>query len=225
MKFRDWTALFTLLFSLALIAAAFWLLPEDARVPLHWNAVGTVDRWGDKARFLRISCGMPLSILLLGVFYCFAPRIFGGKEGNVSATRNILVMTLLYICGAQAVVFYAAWSTVNGANVNVFVFNFITAGIGFLFVVIGNVMPKLKMNRWAGIRCKWTMEDPEVWYKVHRTGGKLWVAAGIIIIITTLLLPPQWTTCTMLGVVAVITLYSMIQAWYLARRKRLAKEA
>ena len=34
--------------------------------------------------------------------------------------------------------------------------------LGFIFVIIGIAMPKLKTNRWIGIRIKWTMEDPDI---------------------------------------------------------------
>ena len=44
--------------------------------------------------------------------------------------------------------------------------------IGLLYIIIGNVMPKLRFNYVAGIRTPWTLSDERVWDKTHRLGGK-----------------------------------------------------
>ena len=34
-----------------------------------------------------------------------------------------------------------------------------------------------------GIRTPWTLSSEENWNKTHRLGGKLWVAAGLLIVV------------------------------------------
>ena len=53
-------------------------------------------------------------------------------------------------------------------------------GTGFLFVIIGNYLPKVKQNNTIGIRVVWTLQDEENWNATHRFSGKLWVASGIL---------------------------------------------
>ena len=50
---------------------------------------------------------------------------------------------------------------------------------GALFVVLGNYMAKVRRNFFIGIRTPWTLADEDVWYRTHRLGGRVFVAAGI----------------------------------------------
>ncbi|MPN63015.1 hypothetical protein SDC9_210769 [bioreactor metagenome] len=62
-------------------------------------------------------------------------------------------------------------------------------GMGLFFILLGNIMPKLRRNRLAGIRFSWTMTNDEVWRKVHYWGGFEAVIAGIVTVIVSLILP------------------------------------
>ena len=53
-------------------------------------------------------------------------------------------------------------------------------GMGLLFVIVGNYLPKVKPNRTIGIRVVWTLQDEENWNATHRFSGKIWVAAGLL---------------------------------------------
>ena len=53
-------------------------------------------------------------------------------------------------------------------------------GMGLLFVIVGNYLPKVKPNRTIGIRVVWTLQDEENWSATHRFSGKIWVASGIL---------------------------------------------
>ena len=64
--------------------------------------------------------------------------------------------------------------------------------LGFIFVIIGIAMPKLKTNRWIGIRIKWTMEDPDIWNQVHRIAGPLWIIGGYVVALEAFFLPRRW---------------------------------
>lgn len=53
-------------------------------------------------------------------------------------------------------------------------------GMGSLFVIVGNYLPKVKPNRTIGIRVVWALQDEENWNATHRFSGKIWVAAGLL---------------------------------------------
>lgn len=55
--------------------------------------------------------------------------------------------------------------------------------IGFLFLIIGNYMPKYKHNYTMGIKTPWTLASETVWDKTHRFAGPLWVVGGLLFII------------------------------------------
>ena len=53
-----------------------------------------------------------------------------------------------------------------------------------LFLVLGNYMASIQPNYFIGIRTPWTLEDPEIWKKTHRIGGRIWVAAsGVLLLV------------------------------------------
>ena len=218
MSTRDWSVLTLVALSLLLFGVAFLLIPEDLRVPIHWNITGEVDGWAKRESFLRFAAFQSVLSMLLGIFYYFTCRLLGNQESNVSTTRTILAAVLLFFVGIQSLIFLGTQRE-NGIES----FRLINIGMGFLFMVIGNVMPKLKINRWTGIRVKWTMDDPQVWYQVHRTAGKLWFAGGGLIIFESVLLPKYWTVPIMLGVLFLLCGVSLTQAWLLACRKRTAR--
>ena len=60
-------------------------------------------------------------------------------------------------------------------------------GIGVLFMIIGNYLPKCKQNYTMGIKLPWTLDDEENWNRTHRFAGFLWVAGGVVIAINAFL--------------------------------------
>ena len=95
--------------------------------------------------------------------------------------------------------------------------------LGFIFVIIGIAMPKLKTNRWIGIRIKWTMEDPDIWNQVHRIAGPLWIIGGYVVALEAFFLPRRWIGPVMLGIIFFLSAFSIIHAWLLARKKQESK--
>ncbi len=53
-------------------------------------------------------------------------------------------------------------------------------GLGLLFVVLGNYLPKIPRNWFIGIRVPWTIASEEVWKRTHRLGGWLFVIGGCV---------------------------------------------
>ena len=80
-------------------------------------------------------------------------------------------------------------------------------------------MPELKPNRWVGIRIKWTMEDPDIWNQVHRIAGALWIIGGYLVILETVFLPLRWIGPVMLGIIFLLSVFSLVHAWQLVRKK------
>ena len=63
------------------------------------------------------------------------------------------------------------------------ILKYVNAAIfGFLFIFIGNYMPKMRQNYTIGMKIKWTLENEENWNATHRFGGKLMFWVGVIIL-------------------------------------------
>lgn len=82
--------------------------------------------------------------------------------------------------------------------------------MGVLFIIIGNLLPKMRQSTTMGIKLPWTLHSEENWNKTHRFSGKLWVAGGIVILATAFL-GSFWILIAVLLVMVIIpTLYSYL---------------
>jgi uncharacterized membrane protein len=67
-----------------------------------------------------------------------------------------------------------------------------TALLGVIFVVAGNILPRLRPNYAMGIRTRWTLADETVWMKTHRVGGYALVVFGLVLVV--------WTFADFMGI-------------------------
>ena len=147
------------------------ILPDV--VPSHFGINGAADQWSPKSQIFLLGVGVPLAVFLVLTFVPlidpFWKRI-RGKYNVFLVFRDIVVGVLVYF----VIVGYV--SAKEGAYES----NFAGLGMGFLFVLFGNYMPKLPRNFFFGIRTPWTLASEQVWNQTHRVSGWLFVAAGIV---------------------------------------------
>ena len=84
--------------------------------------------------------------------------------------------------------------------------------LGILMAVIGNYMPKTRMNGTIGIKIPWTYSSEENWNATHRFAGKLWVPGGLAMILLGFL-PNGWAVSLMFADLLVITVVPMLYSW------------
>ena len=85
--------------------------------------------------------------------------------------------------------------------------------LSFMFIIIGNYLPKCKQNATLGIKIKWTFENAENWAATHRFGGRVWFICGFLLL-PCILLPEKAITYILFAVIAVTaglpTVYSYL---------------
>ena len=95
------------------------------------------------------------------------------------------------------------------------------AGIGLLFLAIGNALPKSRPGFFVGIRTPWTIADTDIWIATHRLGGKLMMLAGAVLVLAGLLpTPAHLAVPVLLGCVLVAAVIPVTYSWWLWRRKQ-----
>lgn len=164
-------------FALVLVAvvSAFVVFPMlPSRVPVHWNAAGDVDRFGEPEQAAFIFPGMMALVLLV---FVLIPKIAVFKENLKAFEKHYWALAFL-------LEFFFAMFFVLTLAPN-FGFDFkmsqpILVLVALLIAVIGVMMPSFKRNFFVGIRTPWTLANDEVWDKTHKLGGKLFIAAGVL---------------------------------------------
>jgi len=156
-------------------AIAYPLLPEQ--IPTHWNISGVADGWSPKWPGTFV---LPLIAAAMWLLLRFLPRIDPRKSHYERFTDTywyFLNFIALFLAALQLFSYRVAMAEGGTGPLG------INLLIGFLFIGLGNVMPRLKSNWWMGIRTPWTLESENVWRSTHRVGGISFVIAGVLLIV------------------------------------------
>ena len=87
--------------------------------------------------------------------------------------------------------------------------------MALLFAAIGNYLPSLKPNYFAGIRLPWTLSSESNWKKTHQLAGKLWFWGGLLVAIVSLFLPVAAGVPVLLAMVVLMVLIPGIYSYRL----------
>ncbi len=208
-----------LLIPILLSPAAYLLLvwPHlPASVPMHYNLHGEIDRFGSKNELILLIIVMSVValfvFLLLSNIHRIDPRRYGAASPRFT---QIAFGIALFMSALQCVIlFYASHPDRH------FDGGFLLAGIALLFAFLGNYMPNLKPNYFAGIRLPWTLEDPLNWKKTHALAGKLWFAGGLVLAITSLILPAKIAVPLFITGIILVIIIPCIYSYLLFKKSK-----
>ncbi|WP_066394787.1 SdpI family protein [Fictibacillus phosphorivorans] len=208
MKKYGWSYLLIAL-SVLIGAIAYPYLPDQ--MPMHWNIHGKVDGYWDKqyAAFFP-----PVLMIVLMALFIFMPRIDPKKENykkfSGSYTIFITIMNVFFLLLQSMTISY-------GLGVNIDISLVVNLGIGLLFIVLGNYLPRIKHNYFIGVRTPWTLANEKTWRKTHQLSGKLFVMAGILLVAISFL-PGIYKFTGMLVVVLSTVLIATIASYVFFNR-------
>ena len=209
MKFSwrtEWPHWLLLAVMFVLAATTWGSSPE--RIPVHWNIAGHVDRWGGKFEGL-----LAVPLLALGIYALLlvVPRLDPGRA-NYAAFAGPYATIRLGTLVVLAVIYALVVLWVRGVRVNMEVW--VPLIVGGLFVVVGNVLGKVRPNWFVGVRTPWTLSSKVSWTRTHRAGGWLFVLMGVLFMVTAVL-RSAWAVWVLLGAsvvgVAGLIVYSYVQ--------------
>jgi uncharacterized membrane protein len=189
-------------------AAAPWL---PARVPVHWGLDGQPDRHGSKWELLLL--GPVLLALTAGLqaWLDGKDRVKDPSESDPSRGQVLLLAMGMIAFFHGTILAHAGGLLSDG---------FRSMGVGFslFWLLMGNIMGKVRPNATTGIRTPWTFRSPEVWRRTHRLAGKLMVLAGVLGLLGALLLPGIVSLWLVVGLVLVSALGPAVYSYVLWRR-------
>ena len=174
------------------------------QVPMHWNASGEIDRWGDKSElFVMLFMLTGITYFIFLVIPYIDPKQRLQSMGN--KLNNLRLILGLFM---SALAIYILYSVQQKTSNPVLIFPL----IGLLFAFLGNYFKTIKPNYFIGIRTPWTLENEEVWKKTHLMGGKLWFVGGLLMALT-FVLPNEIQLYTFLGITAVISIVPIVYSY------------
>jgi uncharacterized membrane protein len=171
---------------LAMLILGIWAkaqLPDTARIAVHFDAAGRPNGWMAPWAGLFILPAIAAGVCLV---LAFVPRL-DPRRANLVRSKSALGPLVLSPIVIIAIAQMEIVATALGIDLNVSRLTY--AAMGGSFIVIGNVLGKLRWNYTAGIRTRWTLADERVWDKTHRFGGVVFVAGGALMLTAALILP------------------------------------
>ncbi len=158
---------------LPLISYIFLYSSLPDQLPMNISLDGTVNSYGSKLEFLVL----PVLNIVIYFMLKIVPKIDpkGKSYEKVAGFYSVFILFMTIFLGIVYLsMLCIAWG-VQWLDVNFVIF----ISLGFLFLLIGNYMPRMKQNFTMGIKTPWTLSSEKVWNKTHRLGGYLFVLSSL----------------------------------------------
>ncbi len=159
---------------LAVSAWAWYVLPADARIPVHFNLHLQPDRLGGKLEGLLV---LPVIVALLACGPMIARRVDPRAHNLVRAREAVRVAVFAVISGLACIHLAVVGEALDWP---IALPTALTLSLSLMLVIMGNVLGKVGSNHFLGIRTTWTLADEQVWGKTHRFAGRGFVAVGLL---------------------------------------------
>ncbi len=155
---------------LVVVLIALQFLPE--LIPAHYDMNNQVTRWGSKYETLIF----PVITVLFGYFMLAMAKLSSKQEENGSNNKkNVCIVTgiaSLALFNAMTFYFflYADFNSIENLSSIALDLNQLVFGLlGVAMIILGNIMPKLRMNSVVGLRSVWSMKNETAWKKKKPT--------------------------------------------------------
>lgn len=169
---REWPLLVIL--AIPLIAAVLVYPHMPDQVPTHWNIKGEVDNYGSKEFGTFF---LPVLNVLMYFLFLVLPK-FDPKRSNYIKFDSSYLTIRYSLHLFFALIFGVTVAASLGYPINVD--KWIPGGVAVLFIVMGNIMGRVRHNYFVGFKYPWTLANEEVWRRTHQLGAKLMVIGGFV---------------------------------------------
>jgi uncharacterized membrane protein len=178
-KAMPWWGWLAWILAIVLGCIAYVHLP--AQVPSHVNSAGKPGLFISRlVATLYEPATMLVIILLWHVLWRIDP-----KKRNYDSFWS----TYRYIGGVIVVCIGMIYLTVLGHLLHIGSMRFAPTAYGIMFILIANVLPRLRPNWWIGVRTPWTLSSELSWIRTHRLCGQLGIPMGMLIVVLAWVLP------------------------------------
>ena len=188
------------------ISAIFYNdLPD--MVATHFNNNGEPDGYSSK---LVAAFGIPLFLLIVNIVSVLLveKQEMNGRGGKTIKNIGIWTLPVVSIITEGVIIGYAKGARSNFCS-------YVIISLGFLFIIIGNYLPKCEYNKLIGIKTPWTLRSKDNWKKTHRISGYAWVLCGIILCINSI----NGIKTLNIFIIAAIAIIPFIASWLYAKKE------
>jgi uncharacterized membrane protein len=192
----------------AIAASAYFYRAFPQRVAVHWNLYGHPDGWSNPA---FAAFFMPALIAVCYAVVLAVPLLDPNKERYREFGRANQVIRLAI---TAFLVFTYLVASLNNLGYDLPIARLMPAGIGAMFLAIGNYMPKIKPNWFIGVRTPWTLSSEQVWVRTHRFSGRAFAVSGLVCLVAAFTAPVYAFIAVLLSAICVSAL-TVAYSWWI----------
>lgn len=196
------------------------------KVAMHYDISGNVDRYGSKyENFIFPVSMIVITIFLLIFIWYYEKKAKSASQEKEREEAKSNAKVLYFVAGGMTVMFgvmqcFFLYGNLvqerDNLNYLPFDINVVTnVLLGILLIVMGNYLPKTKLNSTVGVRTPWSMQNDIVWAKSNRFGGMVGVFSGLLIIVQALLIKGMTSTFISVGIIVLFAIISTIYSYYI----------
>ena len=152
-----------------------------------------------------------LCLMAMSIFMYFNLEDITEVSKDNPKFKNLKIF--LIICSVITILFFVLTITSKNNKLDSNNFKYIYATLIFiLFLILGNLSPKLPMNKNIGLRVPWTLKNVSTWNATHRFLGYLSIILAIIYLPGVFIIPnfALWTSFIVLVLVILSTIFSYV---------------
>ncbi len=208
----------------SIVSSAVILVLSPEIIPAHYNASGEVDRFGSKYEHLIFpGFSLLMTAVLLGL------QRFQKKKNAPELEQIVLLYTLIFsivlftvlglVFGILAIRYQEGPMKIPADSI----LRLVSIFTGALFLILGNLMPKVRRNSLMGLRTKWSMTSDRVWQQSQRFGGFCMVICGLLTVLMALVLPGLWNLFWMTAMPLLLAVVCSAASYLYWKRDQLPK--
>jgi len=173
---------------IAVSVFALIVLPDEARLALHWDVQGTPGNYANK---WSAAIALPLTAALMICFLALIPMLPGQRKVIEKSSQLFLTG---WICSIAVLGFVHIIILVNALSGEQISLGLIIGFASLLLLLLGNAMARSKPNAWVGIRTPWTLRSNRSWIVANRTAGIGLMLTAVVTIMLATVSRDQWAT-------------------------------
>jgi len=215
MNKKFWLSIIIIIVQLTLALYLSSFIANDARIPSHWNIRGEIDGYTGKWTAILLFPGINA---FLFIFMLILPIIsVRYRETSERFSRMVPIITNIVIFFFAIIHIY---TLLLGAELVSNTGSFLYYALGLMFILLGNVLPKMPSSFYIGIRTPWTLSSEYVWRKTHKIGGICFVISGLLMIFIPAILGNNATALTVMFVLFMsLVLYPVLYSFILYKKE------
>lgn len=168
----EWFSLSLILLSFMLAIYFYQNFPN--KVPSHWNINGEVDAY--LGPFMG-SLIVPILMVAIYISFLLMPYFDPKKNQYINFIPVYHKFKELILCFLFVLYFM---TSLVGLGYKINIGMYVPLMIGMMFIIIGLLLRKVKMNWFLGFRTPWTMSSEKVWDKTNKLGSQIMMISGVL---------------------------------------------